>query len=80
MLARRLILAILTVSFLAGCATSRNDKMKAMLDSYVGHTIADHVVAKGPPASVIDLAPNKSSFGGCGPAKLPVRWFPLAEP
>lgn len=53
---------ILAALLLAGCAASQNDKMKAALDPYVGRPVADHVVAKGPPASVTDLGPNKKLF------------------
>jgi hypothetical protein len=59
------IIAVIAFT-LAGCAAmeqqQRQEKMKVLLDPYLGRSIADHVVAKGPPTSVTDLAPNRRLY------------------
>jgi hypothetical protein len=59
------IIAVIAFT-LAGCAAMEQQqqqaKMKSFLDPYLGRSIADHVVAKGPPASVTDLGPNRRLY------------------
>jgi hypothetical protein len=48
---------------LSGCAAQmQQDKMKAALDPYVGRTIADYVVARGPPQQQTSLGAGQRLY------------------
>ena len=56
--------AIIASSILLfGCAeeTQRN-KMEAALSPWVGRSIADYVLSRGPPTNTVNLGPNKRGF------------------
>ena len=72
--------AIIASSILLfGCAeeTQRN-KMEAALSPWVGRSIADYVLSRGPPTNTVNLGPDKRGFqwvltGVAVPSRCPGR-------
>ena len=63
---QRGIAFILVAIALSACAgmqqQQQQEKMKAALDPYIGRTIAEYVIARGPPQQQIALGPKQRLF------------------
>jgi hypothetical protein len=59
------LIAVIALA-LVGCAgivqQQQQTKMKEALDPYIGRTIADYVIARGPPQQQTDLGPSQRLF------------------
>lgn len=60
---RVVLLSLAALCLLTGCAAQQQQsKMKAALDPYVGRTIAEYVIAAGPPMRQTQLGPGQRLF------------------
>lgn len=82
--AKKLLLGRAIFCFLLGCA-DQNQKMQSALDRYVGRSIADFALDRGPPTNTIDMGANKRGFqwqitGQSAGAVVPVSGMLVAVP
>lgn len=60
---RVVLLSIAALCLLTGCAAQQQQtKMKAALDPYIGRTVAEYVIAAGPPMRQTQLGPGQRLY------------------
>jgi hypothetical protein len=80
---------IVTLCLLSGCVADQQaiqaTKMRDALTPYIGRSIADYVVDRGPPTTTVDLGGNKRAFqwqisGQTAGAVVPISGALIAVP
>ena len=60
---RALAIAMASAVAVGGCAAQmQSDKMEKVLSPYIGKSIADFALDRGPPTNTIDMGNNKRGF------------------
>ena len=58
----RVIIIASSISLLGCEAQMQQNKMEAALSPWVGRSIADYVLSRGPPTNTVNLGPDKRGF------------------